>query len=87
MDEYVDSICDYSKSNWFSLELQNNEMRKCILVFQKEGCKAGYKNDEGLRCSLKNVVNEKCSRYEFFNNKGFYRDIDLFISTVETCWD
>lgn len=75
------SVAEYSKYQYFYISAKKDS-NEYILYFGKDGCTAGI---EGK--NLKDVVNdENKGGYDFFGNKGYYRNIDLFCSTVKGCW-
>lgn len=86
IEGFLDSIESYSQYKCFILTC-NDGNKKYAILFEKTGCKAG-KMDSALETSnLHDVVNSEQSIYNFFGNKGFYQKIDLFVKTVEECWN
>ncbi len=84
--DFFDTIDSYSSCNSFSLICHDSEEREYIILFEEIGCKAGYRQRGEKAYHLKDVVNGQHS-YKFFDNKGFYQQIDIFIECVEKCWD
>jgi hypothetical protein len=85
IEQFTDSINIYARSSEFLLKYFDDKNREYRVFFHKDGCKAGCKNEESEEFSLKNVVNNEQAKYDFFGNKGFYQNIDLFVSTIEVC--
>ena len=86
IDDFFDTIDSYSSCNKFSLTCRDSGEREYIILFEEIGCKAGYRQRGETEYLLKDVVNGQHA-YKFFNNKGFYQQIDIFIDNVEKCWD
>lgn len=86
IETFLDTMDSYSKSDGFTLICNDKDKSKYIVQFKKDGCEAGSVNTKTEELRLQNVMNEDQSVYYFWGNKGFYRDVDLFVSTIITCW-
>ena len=87
IDTFLDTIKSYSKCDEFALICNNNDESEYVIQFKKDGCEAGSVNAKTQELHLQNVMNEEQSVYCFWSNKGFYRDVELFVSTIITCWN
>ena len=55
----------------------------CIYV-EEEGCFVSD-NRKIEKNSMKPVIDSEHSKYYFWDNKGFYRDVDMFVNSVFQC--
>lgn len=82
--QFVDSIDDVFKSIPFCMSFAKGD-HKYFIDFTQSGCSTG-KFEDDIKCTSGNVINKEHDRYDFFSNKGYYRNVDLFIETIEKCW-
>lgn len=84
LNQFVESIKEVSLSSPFQMNCKKDK-KQFFVKFSPLGCCAGEINDETIRYSF-DVINETHNKYDFFTNKGYYQNADLFVDTIEKCW-
>lgn len=87
VEVFLEKITIYSQLKCFALICIDENNKRYIIFFDKTGCKAGRLSSAKETDKLFDVVNDEQSTYNFFANKGFYLQMDLFVRTVEECWN
>lgn len=82
--QFVDSIDDVFHNVPFCMFCSSGD-HKHFIDFTQSGCSTG-KIEDDIKYTLGNVINKEHDRYDFFSNKGYYRNVDLFLETIEQCW-
>lgn len=82
VDEYFKHITNYVSEKRFRLIFADANHENCSLVFSEDGCFAEKKSGTSENNSL-SIVNDSVKKYDFFTNKGFYCNVELFVKTVE----
>ena len=77
-------INEYEKCKSFSVIGEKDDGSIINIYVEEEGCFAGC-NIKPEKRLMKSVINSTHSRYDFWKNKGFYQDVDLFVNTVYEC--
>ena len=78
---FVDSIETYCKCSSFVFVFTNG-LNKCSISFNKSGCEVERKDDEDKTVNKAVVLDDNLREYVFFENKGYYLDIQKFVSKV-----
>jgi len=88
VDEFEQSYDEYLNCDSYMLSCVNSDDIVCEIHFMKTGCDAIVRvEDESESFSRVNICNNDHDYYNFFSNKGYYRDKKLFVSTVENSWN
>jgi len=82
--QFEDSIDDVFQSVPFCMSFAKGD-HKHFVYFTQSGCSTGSIEDD-IKYTSGNVINVEHDRYDFFSNKGYYRNVDLFIETIKKCW-
>lgn len=81
-----EKITEYDNSNCFSIIASNNNGKVINIYVEEDGCFVGC-DPKSNKTAMKSIINSTHSRYYFWGNKGFYQDVDLFVSTLFDCLD
>lgn len=84
LPQFTDSITEVFQSIPFQIICEKDAQR-CFVNFSPSGCCAGIIQGNDKKSSV-SVINAAHDKYDFFSNKGYYLDADLFIETIEKCW-
>jgi len=84
--DFINSLKDFPEIKEFILQCEKDDWIYRIF-FRKEGCTAGKQRNTKEIFQQVALINDEQAKYDFFKNKGFYRNIDLFLSTAEKCWN
>lgn len=87
VNNFYKSFEQYVDVTEFFVEYVDKNKENRVLVFNQGGCYTRKKIDTCSDEVDNNVINDKVRKYYFFGNKGFYRDIELFISSVNNSYD
>ena len=84
VEELYDLLSVYWKNMAFSLYAYDSKNQKYVIAFTSTGCEAWAMENQTEK---KPVVSEEQKSYCFFGNKGYYRNIELFKTTVLSLWN
>lgn len=82
-NNYLESFEQYIQTEELYVEYVDRCKKKRFLVFNRDGCFTISKENEFSDEKYNNVFNDKIRKYDLFGNKGFYRNIELFVSSVD----
>ena len=79
--QFVETIDTYFKCDRFILKFSDKK-KECRIHFLKEGCETETIDLIAGTRRIKNLVMSSSQEYRFFENKGFYLEVDAFVNQV-----
>lgn len=86
IEKFPDTIENFSKYKKFTIVCTDTKGKKHGIFFSKDGCKTGKQMENGEWGQIIEVGNDKQQHYQFFKNKGYYQNSELFLETVLNNW-
>ena len=84
MEDIASSIKEYDKCEKFLIIGQKISGEIICIYVEEEGCFVSH-NRKIEKNSMNPVIDSEHSKYYFWGNKGFYRDVDMFVNSVISC--
>ncbi len=86
LDDFINNTINFAKTKKVILSYTTNEDKVLHKIeFSEEGCSVFNKGK--YEAIYKKNENGILKKYEFFRNKGYYREIDKFVDSLDEYWN